>query len=72
MFSMHRIVGIAMTRRMVSIPEEDYKRLVQAKGKLEMESGQDTSLGDVVAAAAVLILAGYGLSKFLEEVSKRR
>jgi hypothetical protein len=37
-----------------------------------MESGQDTSLGDVVAAAAVLILAGYGLSKFLEEVSKRR
>lgn len=61
-----------MGRKMVSISEDDYRELVRAKGKLEMESGQDISLGDAVAVAAVAILAGYGLSKILEELSKRR
>ena len=61
-----------MARKMVSISEDDYRELVRAKGKLEMESGEDLSLGDAVAAAALVILAGYGMAKILEELSKRR
>ena len=59
-------------RRMISVDEETYRELVKARGKLEMESGEALSLGEVVAGAAVLVLAGYGLAKMLEEISKRR
>jgi hypothetical protein len=37
-----------------------------------MESGEDLSLGEVVAGAAVLVLAGIGLAKLLDDLSKRR
>ena len=59
-------------RRMISVDEETYKQIVKAKGKLEMESGEDLSLGEVVAGAAVLVLAGIGLAKLLDDLSKRR
>ena len=59
-------------RRMISVDEETYKQIVRAKGKLEMESGEDLSLGEVVAGAAVLVLAGIGLAKLLDDLSKRR
>jgi len=59
-------------RRMISVDEATYKQIVRAKGKLEMESGEDLSLGEVVAGAAVLVLAGIGLAKLLDDLSKRR
>ena len=59
-------------RRMISVDEDTYRQIVKAKGKLEMESGEDLSLGEVVAGAAVLVLAGIGLAKLLEDLSKRR
>ena len=59
-------------RRMISVDDETYKQIVRAKGKLEMESGEDLSLGEVVAGAAVLVLAGIGLAKLLDDLSKRR
>jgi len=59
-------------RRMISVDEATYRQIVKAKGKLEMESGEDLSLGEVVAGAAVLVLAGIGLAKLLDDLSKRR
>ena len=59
-------------RRMISVDEDTYRQIVRAKGKLEMESGEDLSLGEVVAGAAILVLAGIGLAKLLDELSKRR
>jgi len=59
-------------RRMISVDEATYRQIVKAKGKLEMESGEDLSLGEVVAGAAVLVLAGIGLAKLLDGLSKRR
>ena len=59
-------------RRMISVDEDTYRQIVRAKGKLEMESGEDLSLGEVVAGAAILVLAGVGLAKILDELSKRR
>ena len=61
-----------MNRKMISLDEEDYKDLVRARGKLEQETGQTISLGDVVAVAALGILAGIGIAKILEDLSKRR
>jgi hypothetical protein len=57
---------------MISVDEATYRQIVKAKGKLEMESGEDLSLGEVVAGAAVLVLAGIGLAKLLDDLSKRR
>ncbi len=59
-------------RRMISVDEDTYRQIVKAKGKLEMESGEDLSLGEVVAGAAILVLAGYGLAKILEGLKKER
>jgi hypothetical protein len=59
-------------RRMISVDDDTYRQIVKAKGRLEMESGEDLSLGEVVAGVAILVLAGYGLAKILEEISKRR
>jgi hypothetical protein len=61
-----------MTRKMISVDEEDYKELVRARGKLEQETGEPISLGDVVAVAALGILAGIGIAKIVDELSKRR
>jgi len=63
---------IVMQRKMIAIDEDEYKKLIKLKGKLEMESGNDLSMGDTIALAATVILAGYGLSKILEELSKKR
>ena len=58
-------------RRMISVDDDTYRQIVRAKGRLEMESGEDLSLGEVVAGAAILVLAGIGLAKILEDLKKR-
>jgi len=58
-------------RRMISVDDDTYRQIVKAKGRLEMESGEDLSLGEVVAGAAILVLAGIGLAKILEDLKKR-
>jgi hypothetical protein len=61
-----------MARRMVSIDEDTYRQLVRAKGKLEMETGRDLTLGEAIGAIALGLLAGYGLGKLVEELSRER
>jgi hypothetical protein len=56
---------------MISVDDDTYRQIVKAKGRLEMESGEDLSLGEVVAGAAILVLAGIGLAKILEDLKKR-
>jgi len=58
-------------RRMISVDDDTYRQIVKAKGRLEMESGEDLSIGEVVAGAAILVLAGIGLAKILEDLKKR-
>jgi len=53
---------------MIAIDEEEYRELVKAKGKMEMESGRDITLGEAVAIAAAGILTGWALSKLMEEL----
>lgn len=57
-----------MPRKMIAIDEEEYRELVKAKGKMEMESGRDITLGEAVAIAAAGILTGWALSKLMEEL----
>jgi hypothetical protein len=57
-----------MPRKMIAIDEEEYRELVRAKGKMEMESGRDMTLGEAVAIAAAGILTGWALSKLLDEI----
>lgn len=37
-----------MTRKMISVNEDAYRQLVRAKGKLEMETGEDLTLGEAL------------------------
>jgi hypothetical protein len=53
---------------MIAIDEEEYRELVRAKGKMEMESGRDMTLGEAVAIAAAGILTGMALSMLLERM----
>jgi len=57
---------------MIAVDDDAYREIVKAKGKLEMETGKDLSLADAVAVTAIVVLAGYGLAKALEALSKRR
>lgn len=59
-----------MPRKMISVDEEDYRKLVKAKGKLEAETGKPLSLGEAVGWIALGALAGYGLVKLAQELSK--
>lgn len=43
-------------RRMVSLDVEDYRQLIRAKGKLEMELGEDLTIGEAVLILAKRIL----------------
>ena len=52
---------------MIAVSKEDYRTLVMAKGKLEMSTGCDLSLGEVVAVAARTILANSAAYKSIEE-----
>jgi hypothetical protein len=59
-----------MPRKMISVDEKDYRKLVKAKGKLETETGRDLSLGEAIGWIALGALAGYGLVKLAQELSK--
>lgn len=59
-----------MPRKMISVDEEDYRKLVKAKGKLEAETGKDLSLGEAVGWIALGALLGYTLVKLGQELSK--
>ena len=57
-----------MSRKMVSIPEDEYRQLVKAKGKLEMETGVDVSIGETIGYLALGFLAGYAAKKIIDYV----
>jgi len=55
--------------KMVCLSDEEYKALVQARGKYEYETGQKTSgFGDLVKLLALLYIGG----KFLESLSQQQ
>lgn len=59
-----------MPRRMISVDEETYRQIVRAKGKLEMDSGEDITLGRAVGLFALGVLAGVTTALVLEELKK--
>ena len=57
-------------RKMISVDEETYRKLVKAKGELEAKTGKDLTLGEAVGWVALGALAGYGLMKLAQELMK--
>ena len=58
------------TRKMISVDEETYRKLVKAKGELEAKTGRDLTLGEAVGWVALGAVAGYGLVKLAQELMK--
>lgn len=55
-------------KKTICLSEDEYRKLVQARGKYEHETGQKTSgFGEFIALVAGL----YLLDKFLKERSRR-
>ena len=59
-----------MGRKMIALDEEVYRELVKAKGKMEMMTGQNISLGQAIGVAAGGVLTGIGVKKLLESLTE--
>ena len=51
---------------MVAMGEDEYKELVKAKGRMEMESGIDLTIGQAIAIAAAGVLTGAAIAVLVE------
>ena len=59
-----------MPRKMIAIDEEEYRNLIKAKGRMEMESGKDLTLGQAIGIAATGVLIGLATAKLLEIINE--
>jgi len=65
---MYQIYASLMSRKMIAMDEAVYRQLVKAKGKMEMLTGKNISLGHAIGVAVGGVLTGIGVKKLLESL----